>query len=114
MTAEQARVAEDKVQGATAFTLVDGSEIRVFQARAAFNRVADKQNWKLPVKAAVGLVAGSAPFGLDYLAEFYAKSVEFMTGSKATVWFTDNADRHMPRRKIMHVEAAGYYAAVGA
>jgi len=66
------------------------------QLHAAFDKVANKDNWKFPVDAVI------SRNDLDVTA----KAVEFFTGSKLKIAEDLGAN--------LRVQAIGYYAAVGA
>lgn len=77
-----------------ASTFHEGFLIR--DLRAAFDAVANRENWKMPIGAAIKAED----------REVTAKGIEFFTGSKATF-------ESLPNGKLL-VSAEGYYRAVGA
>jgi len=76
-----------------------GREFTRGELSAAFDAVANKANWKAPIDA-VGI------FSESYQAAI-AVAVEFFAGCKPT--FTPINDS-----PFVHVEAVGYYEAIGA
>jgi len=76
-----------------------GYEFTVGELRDAFEKVADRENWKMPVKAFASLRT-------DRERKRMREAVMFMTGSVPTITRT--------RGTIHKVVADGYYAAIGA
>jgi hypothetical protein len=74
------------------------------ELRTAFDRVANKSNWKLPVDSVVVFTTGPR----ERIALHVA--IRFFTGSSATMEVVKLAEGSSTYR----VRAAGYYAAVGA
>lgn len=76
------------------------------EVSAIFDRVADKSNWKLPIKAEVALDFADS----DLLRE----AVIFFTGSVPTMEVIEPFLNRNDGRSMYRVTAAGYYSAVGA
>jgi hypothetical protein len=69
----------------------------ISELRAAFHRVADEENWKLPVDTTVAKAE----------VAILTVAIPFMTGSVPTF-------RRIGKTSAFAVRAAGYYAACGA
>ena len=74
------------------------TEERVERLRAAFTSVANPENWKLPINAIVPVETNR---------EEMTEAVIFFTGSVPTF------SPFGPQKGMVHVAAAGYYAAIG-
>jgi hypothetical protein len=83
---------------------VHGKDVTRADLSAAFNRVASKENWKMPIDAVVDIEN-------DYAKELIERAVIFLTGSVPT--FEPIAGATLPACRY-RVKAAGYYAAIGA
>ncbi len=81
-----------------------GRDVTRGELSAAFDRVANRSNWKGEIDAIVDV-------GGDVDVETIRAAVAFFTGSKAT--FAPMIGGTLPGCRY-HVRAAGYYAAVGA
>ncbi len=79
-------------------TEVNGKGVSRRELQDAFEKVQNKDNWKMSVNAYV-------PESDDAAKNLYAAAIEFFTGSKAEFMALSNG---------MVVKAEGYYAAVGA
>lgn len=83
--------------------MVLGQPVKRKALEAAFNSVADENNWKMPIDAVVIL----------------ASDAELLTLTEAVKFFAGCTPTYEPIRRakkgcVYHVKAAGYYAAVGA
>lgn len=83
---------------------VCGRDVTRAQLSAAFTTVANPSNWKLPIDARV-------PLGCDFDLLLVREAVIFFTGSVPTI---TPVLLVKPRGMAYRVQAAGYYAAVGA
>jgi hypothetical protein len=92
-----------RTQRAWVVATIDGREITWGELKDAFDRVADRTNWKLPIDATIR----TTPSANDS-----AREVRLMR--EAIVFFTGSAPEfEVMRPYVMRVTAAGYYAAVG-
>ena len=78
------------------------------ELEAAFSLVAPKDNWKMPINAALPLSTTAAD------VEMIAFAIMFFTGSEASFKFVKVVEDYETKMKPAKVTAPGYYAAVGA
>lgn len=90
------KISEESNQQVVATVL--GRSVTRGELAAAFSRVENKTNWKMPIDATVGLT--------DYERAEMAEAVVFFTGSVAEFEIVTGGQ--------YRVKARGYYAAVGA
>ena len=85
---------------------ISGCDVRRAEFEAAFNRVADKANWKNPIDATVIVMNGAE-------LEILLRAIEFFTGSRATTEIL-RAGTLGGTSATYRIRAAGYYATCGA
>lgn len=104
-----AQVLEDGEQQVVARIL--GRNVTRATLREAFDRVADKTNWKNPIDAEVVIESG------DYEMETIREAVVFFAGCRPSFTFVRVVRRigaNDSGSNLYRVRAAGYYVAVGA
>lgn len=101
--AEVSKVLEDL--NASVVDSIDGKAITRGDYAAAFKRVEPAGNWKYPVAAVVEVWNGAE-------LELILRSIEFFTGSKGKAYPIGAGN--WDGKTAYKIEAAGYYAAIGA
>lgn len=84
---------------------IDGVDVLRSEFEGAFNRVADKENWKNPISACVEIADG-------HELEVILRAIAFFTGSMGTA--CPRGRTRSDGRTPYLITAPGYYAAVGA
>lgn len=106
-SAVQSLVEQDRAFDAQVVDRIMGRDVTRADLSAAFNRVADRSNWKLPIVTEISISS-------DFEMETIRRAVEFFTASRATFTPVRVLRACVPGVMLYRVEAAGYYAAVGA
>jgi len=83
---------------------VNGRAVTRGELSAAFDRVANKVNWKLPINTVITVTGDDMPVIVE--------AVKFFAGCIPT--FTPARGKNEPGVYRVRVKAKGYYAAVGA